>query len=129
MVRRAVQGEAHRLRGAFRRVLDELIAYSVLAITGPLLVLVALAIKLETPGPVLVGENRIGLDGRPFQMLKFRTYPHSDDRSLPPWGRDPTELGKVLRFTRIELLPQLINVLRGEMSIVDADGRSRSFLD
>jgi len=112
-----------------RRLIDAVIACVLLAITGPLLLMVALAIKLESPGPVLVRENCIGLGGRRFQMLKFRTLPHDPDRIVPSWSRNPTALGEFLRFTRIEALPQLINVLRGEMSIVDPEGRSPSFLD
>jgi len=88
---------------------------------------IALAIKLERPGPVLVKENCIGR-GRRFQLLKFRTLPHDPEAMLPSWNRHPTALGEILRFTRIESLPQLINVLRGEMSIIDHDG-SPSFLD
>jgi len=110
-----------------RRVTDAVIACILLAITGPLLLVIALAIKLERPGPVLVKENCIGR-GRRFQLLKFRTLPHDPEAMLPSWNRHPTALGEILRFTRIESLPQLINVLRGEMSIIDHDG-SPSFLD
>ena len=62
-------------------------------------------------------------------MLKFRTLPHDPDRTRPSWSWSPTALGEILRFTSIEALPQLINVLRGEMNIVDPEGRSPSFLD
>jgi len=62
-------------------------------------------------------------------MLKFRTVSHDPDQTQPIWARKPTPVGEMLRFTRIEALPQLINILRGEMSIVDPDGRSPSFLD
>jgi lipopolysaccharide/colanic/teichoic acid biosynthesis glycosyltransferase len=111
-----------------RRLTDSVIACVLLAITGPLLLLVVLALKLEGPGPVLVGENCIGIGGRRFRLLRFRTLRHDPDRTLPNWRR-PTAIGKILRSTRIEALPQLINVVRGEMSIVDPDGRSPSFLD
>jgi putative colanic acid biosysnthesis UDP-glucose lipid carrier transferase len=110
-----------------RRLIDLAVAGALLTLAAPLMLLVALAIRIESPGPILVRENCIGLRGRRFQMLKFRTVPHDPDRSL--WSRKPTPLGEVLRFTRIEALPQLINVIRGEMSIVDPDGRSPSFLD
>jgi len=105
------------------------IAGALLAITAPLMLLVALAIKAESPGPVLVNETCIGFGGRQFQMLKFRTLMHDPDHTLPIWAEKTTLLGEVLRFTRIEILPQLLNVLRGEMSIIDSDGRSPSFLD
>ena len=112
-----------------RRLIDLAVAGALLTLAAPLMLLVALAIRIESPGPILVRENCIGLRGRRFQMLKFRTVRHDPDRSVPLWSRKPTPLGGVLRFTRIEALPQLINVIRGEISIVDADGRSPSFLD
>lgn len=111
------------------RLLDIVIAGAVLAITAPLMLLVTLAIKVESPGPVLVKETCIGVGGRRFQILKFRTLVHDPDHTLPIWARKTTLLGEVLRSTRIEILPQLLNVLRGEMSIIDSDGRSPSFLD
>ena len=112
-----------------RRLIDLVIACALFALTAPLMLLVSVAIRLEAEGPILVRESCIGFRGRRFQMLKFRTVRYDLDRSVPLWGRRPTPLGEILRFTRIEALPQLINVLRGEMSIVDPDGRSPSFLD
>ena len=112
-----------------RRLIDLVVAGALLALAAPLMVLVALAIRLESPGPILVRESCIGLGGRRFQMLKFRTVRCDSDRNLPLWNRKPTPLGEILRFTRIEALPQLINIIRGEISIVDPDGRSPSFLE
>ena len=88
-----------------------MIGCALLAITAPLLLLVALAVKVESPGPVLVKETCIGRGGRRFQMLKFRTLVHDPDHTLPIWAEKTTLLGEVLRFTRIETLPQLLNVL------------------
>jgi lipopolysaccharide/colanic/teichoic acid biosynthesis glycosyltransferase len=112
-----------------RRLGDILIACLLLAITSPLMVLVALAIKLESAGPVLDRQSCIGQGGRRFQMLKFRTTLHDPKRAIAPWARQTTQIGESLRYTRIEALPQLINVLRGEMSIIDRGARSPSFLD
>lgn len=112
-----------------RRLIDRVMAGVLLALAAPLMLLVALAIRLESPGPILVRESCIGLGGRRFQMLKYRTVRYDSDRSFPLWSRKPTPLGEVLRFTRIEALPQLINVIRGDISIVDPDGRSPSFLE
>jgi lipopolysaccharide/colanic/teichoic acid biosynthesis glycosyltransferase len=112
-----------------KRLVDMLIASILLTITAPLLLLVALAIRLESPGPILVKETCIGLGGRRFQMLKFRTFLHDPDQMKPIWARKATRVGEALRFTRIEALPQLFNLLRGEMSIIDRNGRSPSFLD
>ncbi|MBV9964067.1 MAG: sugar transferase [Alphaproteobacteria bacterium] len=112
-----------------RRFIDAVLAGAFLAITAPLMLLVALAIRLESPGPILVSESCIGLGGRRFQMLKFRTVRHDPDQTEPIWARKLTPVGEILRFTRMEALPELINVLRGEMSIIDPDGRSPSLLD
>ena len=121
--------DEHGAPDQMRRLLDVVIAGAVLAITAPLMLLVALAIKADSPGPVLVKETCIGIGGRRFQILKFRTLVHDPDHTLPIWAEKTTLLGEVLRFTRIEILPQLLNVMRGEMSIIDSDGRSPSFLD
>lgn len=112
-----------------RRLIDCVIAGALLALAAPLMLLVALAIRLDSPGPILVRESCIGLGGRRFQMLKYRTVRYDSDRNLPLWNRKPTPLGEALRLTRIEALPQLINIIRGEISIVDPDGRSPSFLE
>jgi lipopolysaccharide/colanic/teichoic acid biosynthesis glycosyltransferase len=113
-----------------RRLFDVVIALPLLTFTAPLMVFAALAIKIETPGPILVKEACIGLGGRRFRMLRFRTVVHDPDGTVPNWARKATPVGEFLRYTRIEAIPQLINVLRGEMSIIDLDGiRSPSFLD
>ena len=93
----------------------------------PLLLALAIAIKLDSPGPVLFRQRRIGLHGRPFELLKFRTMQHPPPRRIPPSARlrqtcphDPrvTRVGALLRHTSLDELPQLWNVLRGEMSLV-----------
>ena len=106
-------------RVQMRRVADVLIACALLALTVPLLLLIALALKLESPGPVLRRHSCIGQGGRRFQILNFRTIADDPEGSLPLWLRQPTPLGHFLRLSRIEALPQLINVLRGEMSMID----------
>jgi lipopolysaccharide/colanic/teichoic acid biosynthesis glycosyltransferase len=105
-----------------------------LALLSPLLALAALAIKLDSPGPVFFRQWRIGRAGRPFQILKFRsmvpdaearrselaaTSIYRDQRLFKIVG-DPriTRLGSWLRKTSLDELPQLLNVLRGEMSLV-----------
>lgn len=110
-----------------RRLADVVIACILFAITLPLMLIVALAIKLESRGPICDRQSSIGRGGRRFQMLKFRTVAH--DREHPAWTREPTSIGRFLRHTRIEALPQLFNVLRGEMTLIDGDGFSPTFLD
>ena len=112
-----------------RRLFDIVIAFVLLVISAPLMLAVALAIKAGGPGPILVKETCIGLGGRRFPVLRFRTVRHDPDRTMPNWARKLTPIGEVLYHSRIEALPQLINVLRGDMSIIDPDGRSPSFLD
>jgi len=96
-----------------RRIADVVIAGALLAITLPLILGVALAIRFEGPGPILDRLSCIGRGGRRFQMLKFRTTVHEREGTMPSWARRPTQIGEFLRYSRIECLPQLINVLRG----------------
>ncbi len=106
-----------------KRVMDCSIAAVGLIVLAPLLLLVAALIKLTSRGPVIYRQERAGLGGEPFEMLKFRTMRVDAERnSGPVWtaANDPrrTVLGSFLRRTSLDELPQLINVLRGEMSIV-----------
>ena len=112
-----------------RRFADVLIAGVLLALTAPLFLLVALAIRWEGPGPILERRRCITRGGRRFEMLKFRTIEPDPEHTIPIWARKTTQVGQFLRYSRIDSLPQLINVLRGEMSIVDPDGNSPSFLE
>jgi lipopolysaccharide/colanic/teichoic acid biosynthesis glycosyltransferase len=95
------------------------------------MLIVTLAIMLGGVGPVLDRQTCIGRSGRRFQMLKFRIVVHDPDpeHTKPMWARNTTQVGQFLRLTRIDALPQLINVIRGEMSLIDSDGSSPSFLD
>jgi lipopolysaccharide/colanic/teichoic acid biosynthesis glycosyltransferase len=105
-----------------KRTFDCVASLLGLALLSPLLLLVALLIKLDSPGPVLFRQERIGKGFCPFRIYKFRTMVHDAPSRGGPitFGADPriTRLGRVLRKAKIDELPQLINVLRGEMSIV-----------
>jgi len=111
------------LDGAVKRATDVLIAGALLLALSPVLLLVALAIRLESPGPVLFRQWRFGLANRPIRVIKFRTM-RSDvcdaTGERRTQARDPrvTAIGRFLRRTSIDELPQLLNVLRGEMSLV-----------
>ena len=93
-----------------------------LVLTLPVLLLVALLIKLDSPGPVLYRQDRVGLHGGVFILWKFRSMRMDAEAAGPCWAaeRDPrvTRVGAVIRACRIDELPQLVNVLRGEMSLV-----------
>jgi lipopolysaccharide/colanic/teichoic acid biosynthesis glycosyltransferase len=112
-----------------KRLADLVVAGVLLVMTSPLMLLVALAIRWEGPGPIFERQACIGRGGRRFQMLKFRTMVPDPERTMPVWARKTTRIGAFLQYSRIEALPQLINVLRGEMSLIDPDGSSPSFLE
>ena len=108
------------VRWACKHVVDIVMATALLALLAPVIVLAALGTKLSSRGPVLYRQLRVGRNGNPFTMYKLRTFPtdHVDDRFSTPHSECPLPLGRVLRRTSIDELPQLFNVLRGEMSLV-----------
>ena len=115
-------------RDRVRRIADLFIGCGLLGLTAPLMLLVVIALKFESHGAVLERQNCIAAGGRRFQMLRFRTR-RDPDRAPPSLRDNPTALGMFLRLTRIEALPTLINVLRGDVSMIDHNRRSPSFLD
>ena len=117
--------------GRIGRFADLLLASVLILLTLPLAALVCLAIKLDSSGPVFSRQLLLRADGRPFQMLKFRTRLPATGSSELSWRGDApwTRVGRFLSYTRIEDLPQLINVVRGEMSILDRSRRSPGFLE
>lgn len=141
--RRTFVASPHSLNEGPCRVLNVIVATVGLAVTLPLMLLIALAVKLTSDGPVIFSQTRIGLDrrgnrrssrsgrrsqdlgGRPFTIYKFRTMTAraTVDRAgheiwASPRDRRVTALGRVLRTLRLDELPQLVNVLRGDMNIV-----------
>ena len=112
-----------RVRPGLPRVADLLIASIALLVSSPLLALAALAIKLDSRGPVLYLARRAGRDGRQFDLYKLRTMHVGNDPvgvGTPVLAGDPrvTRVGAVLRRFSLDELPNLLNVLRGEMAIV-----------
>jgi lipopolysaccharide/colanic/teichoic acid biosynthesis glycosyltransferase len=99
-----------------------LVASALLTLTLPLMAFVALAIKCESPGPVLERRPRIAPAGRRCDLLTFRTTLHDPGNTLPSWAQKPTRVGGFLRYTRIDVLPQLINAARGDISFFEARG-------
>lgn len=107
---------------AAKRTFDTVISAAGLVILSPVIAAIAVAVKAGSPGPLLYRGSRVGRDGRPFNMLKFRTMVIDADRiggSSTP-GDDPrvTPLGKTLRRFKLDELPQLWNVFTGDMSLV-----------
>jgi polysaccharide biosynthesis protein PslA len=110
-------------RCSAKRLTDIAIALLLFAVLFPVMLLAVLAIRLDSPGPILFRQRRIGLANTGFEMLKFRTMHHH----APEQGalrqttrRDPrvTRVGAILRHASVDELPQLLNVLRGDMSMV-----------
>lgn len=104
-----------------KRLFDVSLAFALLLVTAPLIPLIALGVKLSSRGPVFYIQERVGLNGQIFRLFKFRTMSVGADTE-GPWTmkNDPRvfSFGRVLRLTRLDELPQLINVLRGDMSFV-----------
>lgn len=105
-----------------KRGLDLFVAAAALMLSAPLLALVALCIRLDSPGPVLFRQERVGLGGRVFRIRKFRTMVVDAPARGPgiTVGADPrvTRVGRVLRRSKLDELPQLLDVLAGHMSLV-----------
>ena len=106
----------------FRRLIDLVSAALGLALTWPLWILIAAAIKADSRGPVFFRQERLGKDGEPFHILKFRTMITDAEKAGPQFAshRDPriTRVGRILRKWRFDELPQLYNILKGEMSFI-----------
>ena len=105
-----------------KRLFDIVASGTGLLLMGPLMLAVAVIIKLSSPGPALYAQVRVGHHGRPFRIYKFRSMVVNADRlgSSVTTGKDRriTPVGKLLRRTKFDELPQLWNVLRGDMSMV-----------
>ena len=103
-----------------KRVLDVCCAAALLAFAAPVLAVVAAAVRLTSPGPILYRQTRVGQHGRHFELLKFRSMrlEHPGDRQWDAPRQDLTPIGGFLRRSGIDELPQLWNVLRGDMSLV-----------
>ena len=119
---RTLSAKPLSLSVASKRTVDFTVAALALFLLLPLLIIVALAIKLDSRGPVFFLQSRKGLHGHPFKIIKFRTMSVMEDgRIVQQAKRDDsrvTRVGRWLRRTSIDELPQLINVIRGEMSLV-----------
>jgi lipopolysaccharide/colanic/teichoic acid biosynthesis glycosyltransferase len=119
-----------------KRLFDLVVAGTALVVLSPLLAVVALLVRVESPGPIVFRQPRIGMGGQVFTMLKFRTMrtdAHSEAGSTPVpqvsdfgqyvfdplyGGKRYTRIGKLLRSTSLDELPNLVNVLRGDMSLI-----------
>jgi exopolysaccharide biosynthesis polyprenyl glycosylphosphotransferase len=105
-----------------KRTMDFILSLIAFIITAPIVLLFIILIKIDSPGPALFIQERVGLNGKAFRIYKLRTMRLNAEVNGPQWAStdDPriTKLGKFLRKTRIDELPQFVNVLRGDMSLV-----------
>ncbi len=105
-----------------KRTFDVAVALIGFVVTSPFVLLAAVAVKLESPGPAFYRGARVGLNGRPFNVIKLRSMRVGADREGPSVtvAADPrvTRVGRILRRSKVDELPQLINVVRGDMSLV-----------
>ena len=113
------------LRGwklTLKRIVDMAFSGTFLLVASPIMMLTALLIKVDSPGPVFFAQERMGLDAKPFKMLKFRSMRADAERNGPGWTTkdDPrrTRVGTFIRKTSMDEWPQFINVLMGDMSVV-----------
>jgi len=113
---------ASRATRAVKRVVDLVLAAVGVALASPMMLLTALAVRLETAGPVLYKQERVGENGRLFTLCKFRSMRADAETGTPIWAKEKddrvTRVGRFIRITRLDELPQLWNVLRGDMSFV-----------
>lgn len=109
-----------RVADPVRRAVDLLAAIAGLALTAPLLLAIAVAVRVQMGSPVLFRQRRLGLGGVPFELAKFRTMKHpAPGREGPEFDAERiTALGRRLRATSLDELPSLLNLLRGEISLV-----------
>lgn len=106
-----------------KRILDLVASLTILVLTAPITIASAIIIKLESKGPILYKQERLGLEGKPIKVMKFRSMVNdAEKKSGPVWAQknDPrvTKFGNFMRKTRIDEIPQMFNILKGEMSLV-----------
>lgn len=124
------QGRAAAL---LRRGFDVVGSVILLLLTLPVLLLTALAIRIESPGPIFYRQERVGQHGRVFRLFKFRSMSVDAEKGGPRWAvpSDPrvTRVGRLIRLTRIDEIPQALNVLRGEMALIGPRPERPAFVE
>jgi sugar transferase (PEP-CTERM system associated) len=116
------RGRQARLSGVARTLLHRGVALVGALVSLPIALLTAVLIKLESPGPAVYRQERVGKNGRPFTIMKFRSMRSDAERDGPVWARDGdarvTRVGRVIRKIRVDEIPQFWNILKGEMNFV-----------
>lgn len=105
-----------------KRVEDIVLSSCILLLISPVMIVVAVGVKVTSPGPIFYKQVRVGWNGRHFNMLKFRSMPMNSEKDGVRWGgaknKTNTKFGRFIRATSLDELPQFLNVLKGEMSII-----------
>jgi sugar transferase (PEP-CTERM system associated) len=124
---------ASRVTRVVKRLFDLACAVAAFVVAAPLMLLTALAIRLDSPGPIFYCQERVGESGRRFTLCKFRSMRIDAEQGTPVWAADKddrvTRVGRFIRLTRLDELPQLWNVLRGDMSFVGPRPERPFFVD
>ncbi len=112
-----------RLHSSLKRTVDIVASLVLLVFSLPVLIVTAIAVRVDSPGPILFRQERVGLNGRPFMLLKFRSMrPDAEREGTPRWAaandERVTRVGGFIRMSRIDELPQIFNVLKGDMSFI-----------
>ena len=115
--------ESNWSSSGMKRFFDFLLSFFLILVLSPFFVLIGLMIKLSSKGPIIYSQERLGFKGRPYQIYKFRSMiVNAEEKSGPVWTSDDdpriTSIGKILRKYRIDELPQLLNVVLGQMSLI-----------
>ena len=111
------------LHGSFKRTQGLIVSFILLVVLSPILILTAVLIKLETPGPVFYIQERVGYHGKIFKLLKFRSMGESAEKETGPQFAKKgdlrvTRVGRVIRKIRLDEIPQFINIFKGDMDLV-----------
>jgi sugar transferase (PEP-CTERM system associated) len=111
-----------RLYRRLRRLFDIISSLIGMGFSSPLMILTAIAIRVESPGPVIYTQERVGLHGRKFRIFKFRSMRSDAEAHGPVWADENdqrvTRVGRIIRKLRVDETPQFFNILRGEMSLI-----------
>ncbi|MBI1888584.1 MAG: sugar transferase [Candidatus Spechtbacteria bacterium] len=128
-----INEKTKQLYDSVKRVFDIFASISILCASLPLWPFIAFFIKWGSAGPVFYSQERVGANQKRFQLLKFRSMIHNAERGVPLWAKinDPrvTRIGKLLRRTHLDELPQMINVFKGEISFVGPRPERKEFVD
>ncbi|WP_305727897.1 TIGR03013 family XrtA/PEP-CTERM system glycosyltransferase [Magnetospira sp. QH-2] len=120
-------------RKVVKRLFDVIVSFLILFFSLPLSLPAAILVKLTSPGPVFYRQERVGLDGKPFDVLKLRSMRNDAEKNGPQFAQkgDPrvTPVGRFIRLTRIDEIPQVLNVLKGDMSFIGPRPERPYFVD